>query len=181
MTIITKPDTMVSGHVFSETGSVLGGAKIDCNGRRIITLFDGTFEFKGLELGTYTITAGLKGFKSQTKKVTVEKEGITAVDFELPEAIGTAKISGTVYDAEIKKPISSSGTVILILSIANKYAHLDGHGYFEFDNLAGDSYELVTSISGYEDKRRKVDIDEEEKKILNFYCKPIMLAEPPWG
>ncbi len=169
----------IQGSVFSERGSLLGSAQVACNGKKTITLFDGTFEFRDIEPGTYTITASLKGFKSQSRRITIEKEGKVVVDFHLPEALGTSKLCGSVYDAVTKKPLTC-GTVILILPIANRYAAIN-NGYYEFDALVEDGYNLITSIEGYEDEKAATVIGENEKKNLDIFCKPVLVVEPPWG
>jgi len=178
----------IQGSVVSEGGSLLGSAQVQCNGKNTITLFDGTFEFRDIEPGTYTITASLKGFKSQSKSVTIDKESKVVADFHLPEAWGTSKISGIVYDAVTKKPLTC-GTVILIFPIANRYAAIKtpdlitgtNKGYYEFDNLVEDSYNLITSIDGYEEEKATIAVGENEKKILDLFCKPALVIEPPWG
>ena len=171
----------ITGHVYSEKGIMLGSAKVTCNGKKTITLFDGSYEFKNLEPGTYTITASLKGFKSDSKTVTIQKDEVITLDFHLPQAIGTAKIFGIVYNAETKRPITSGGTVILILPIANRYAPLDKNGYYEFNDLVEDSYDLWASIPGYEDGKATVTVAEGEKKVQDFFCRPTLNIEPPWG
>jgi hypothetical protein len=175
----------IQGSVLSEGGSLLGSAQVQCNGKKTITLFDGTFEFRDIEPGTYTITASLKGFKSQSKSVTIDKEGKVAADFHLPEARGTSKISGIVFDAVTKKPLTC-GTVILIFPIANRYAaiktpYLNTGTNYEFDNLVEDSYNLITSIDGYEEEKAATVVGENEKKILDLFCRPALVIEPPWG
>jgi len=171
----------ITGHVYSLKGSPLGSAKVTCNEKKIITLFDGSYEFKNIEPGTYTITVNLKGFKGDSKKVTIQKDDMITLDFQLSEAIGNAKIYGTVYDAKTKRPITLGGTIVLILPIANRYALLNKNGYYEFNNLAEDSYDLWASIPEYEDERAVVKITEGEEKVQNFYCRPIQIIEPPWG
>jgi len=170
----------IAGRVYSEGGGMLGGAKVTCNGRETVSLFDGRYEFKDLKRGAYTITASLKGFKSQSRTLIIEKDEETTLDFHLPESTGTASIFGTVYDAETKRPITSGGTVILILPAKNRYAPLK-NGHYEFDRLVGDSYDLLTSVQGYEDKRIKITLEEGEKKHQDFHCKPVQSIEPPWG
>lgn len=169
----------IQGSVLSEGGSLLGSAQVQCNGKKTITLFDGTFEFRDIEPGTYTITASLKGFMSQSKSVTIDKEAKVAADFHLPEAWGTSKISGIVYDAVTKKPLTC-GTVILIFPIANRYVAIS-NGHYEFNNLVEDSYNLITSIDGYEDEKAATVVGEDEEKILDIFCKPALVIEPPWG
>ncbi|VVB93436.1 Carboxypeptidase regulatory-like domain protein [uncultured archaeon] len=171
----------INGHVYSEGGSALGSAGIACNGGKSVTLFDGAFELENIAPGTYSITASLKGFKSQTNTVTVEKDRTATIDFYLPQAAGTSKICGTVYDAGTGRPVASGGTVILILPVANKYANLDKEGRYRFINLVGDGYNMVTSVSGYEDGKATIDVGEGKKEIQDFHCKPVLPVEPPWG
>ncbi len=101
------------------------------------------------------------------------------MDFHLPLAWGTSKISGIVYDAVTKKPLTC-GTIILIFPIANRYAAIN-NGYYEFDALVEDSYDLVTSIEGYENGKATIAVKENEKKIYDFLCKQVVVVEPPWG
>ncbi|NWG09259.1 MAG: carboxypeptidase-like regulatory domain-containing protein [Nitrososphaerales archaeon] len=170
----------IAGRIYGEGGSMLGGAKVACNKRETVSLFDGRYEFKDLKKGVYTITASLKGFESQSRTVAIEKDEVITLDFHLPGATGTAKIFGTVYDAETKRPITSGGTVILILPAKNKYAPLK-NGQYEFDRLVEDSYDLLTSVQGYEDKRVTITLEEGEKKLQDFHCKLVLSIEPPWG
>lgn len=171
----------ITGYVYSERGNPLGSAKVTCNERETIALFNGFYEFKNIEPGTYTIIASLKGFKSQSKVITIQKDEIINLDFQLSEAKGTAKIYGTVYDAETKKPITYGGTIIMVLPITNRYALLDRNGRYEFNDLAENSYDLLASIPGYEEERVTVNLIEGEKKVQDFFCKPITNIEPPWG
>ncbi|MEM2873002.1 MAG: carboxypeptidase regulatory-like domain-containing protein [Nitrososphaerales archaeon] len=174
-------NSRIFGHVYNEKGTPLGSAKVTCSEKKTLTLFDGFYEFKNVEPGTYTIVASLKGFKSDSKTVTVQKDDMITLDFRLSEATGTAKIYGTVYDASTKKPIASGGTIILVLPITNKYALLDKNGRYEFKDLAKDSYDLWASIPGYEDEKATITLAEGEEKIQDFFCRHVVNIEPPWG
>jgi len=128
------PTSNIIGHVCSQAGSMLGSAKVTCDGKETLTLFDGTYKFEKIPARTYTITARLKGFKTESKTVTVKENETTTVDFNLTEAIGTAKICGHIYDSETKQPIPNA-TLILILPASNKYTVTNRNGYYEFTNL----------------------------------------------
>jgi len=179
--IKTKSKSEIVGYIRNQKGSALGGVKVICDGKESTTLFDGTYRFEGLDPNTYTVTVSLKGFQSQSRLITIGEDDIVTLDFYLVKAKGTAKICGNIYDAETKKPITSGGTVILILPISNIYAHLDKNGYYEFLDLVEESYDIYTSISGYVDKKGAVKLAEGETKTYDFYCKPIQIVEPPWG
>ncbi len=179
--IKTKSRSRIIGIILNQKGSALNGAKVLCDGKDTITLFDGTYRIEGLDPGTYTITVGLKGFQNQSRVITIRDNETMKLDFYLSKARGNAKIRGIVYDAETKKPITSGGTIILILPISNKYVHLDERGYYEFTDLVEDSYDIWTSISEHVDTKATVKVAEGETKTYDFSCKPIQVFEPPWG
>ncbi len=169
----------LSGHVYSTGKSSLKGAKVMCGDIETTTLADGAYFLKGLPVGTLELKAWLQGYQLKTKRLIVKDEETQVVDFYLPEASGTAAISGHIYD-DARNPITN-GTVILVLPIANKYAHLDANGYFAFKNLPADTYTLCTSMPGYEDCKAVVEVAEQEKKTYDFVCKAQNIEEPPWG
>ena len=171
----------IVGCIRNRKGNPLGGVKVFCDGKDTKTLFDGTYRFEGLDLGTYTITVSLKGFQKQSKVITTRVDEIVSLDFYLSKAKGTAKICGNVYDAKTKKPITLGGTIILLLPISNIYAHLDKNGYYEFTDHVEDSYDILTSISGYVDTKATVKVEKDERITHDIYCHPIQLVDPPWG
>jgi len=160
---------------------MLGGAKVICNDKSAVTLCDGSFRFENLAPATYTITASLRGFQSQSKTVSIKENETITLDFSLNEAVGTANIRGCVYDAETGKPIAPGGTVILILPSANKYASTNKDGCYEFTNLVADTYEVWVTIEGYQEVKATIAVKEGETKIHDFYCKIKRIEVPPWG
>lgn len=175
------PNSMIIGHIYDKEGHMLGGAKVICNGKSTVALFDGSFRFEKLVSGKYRITASLGGFQSQSKTVSIKAGETITVDLSLNKAVGTAKIRGCVYDAETGKPIVSGGTVILILPVANKYASTNKDGCYEFANLAADTYEVWASVGGYEEVKAKIAVKRGETKNQDFYCPVKRVVEPPWG
>jgi hypothetical protein len=173
-------NSRIEGHVYSSEGTPLGAVKVTCDGRSTSTLFDGFYKFENLAPGTYNVTASLKGFRSESKIVSVKDNETLFVDFNLNEATGTAKICGYVRDAKTGKPLSG-GTVMLILPTANRYATVDENGFYEFSNLPSDTYEVWTSVFGYEDIKAIVRVGEGETKTQDFYCEARSAVEPPWG
>lgn len=172
--------TRLVGYVHGKNGP-LGGAKIICNGKETITLFDGSFTLGDITPGTCVVAVSLKGFNSQTRRIEVSEVTTTYLNFQLQESEGTAKIFGFVYDCQTKRPVSSDGTIILILPVSNLYMHIDKDGYFEFSRLAGDKYEILVSIPGYEQAKAVISIEDGEQLRCDFHCKPIRIETPPWG
>ncbi len=173
--------SIISGRVRDTKGNAVSGAKITCDEHETITLFDGTYKLTDLKPSTYTISVNLKGFQPQKKTAEVKANEESIIDFDLAEAIGNSKIYGHIYDTETKKPITSRGTVILILPVTNRYAHINSKGYFEFDNLSPDTYEICTAIQEYIDKKITVTIAQGKKKKIKIYCTHEQIEEPPWG
>jgi len=94
-----------------------------------------TYSFKDLPPGRYDVQVDLKGYQSSTQTVSTRENEVVVLDFNLSIALGSATISGRVYDNETSEPIESSGTIILIQPISNRYATIDGKGHYSFDNL----------------------------------------------
>ena len=176
-----ETNSKIVGCIRNQKGNALGGVKVVCDGNDTLTLFDGTYRFESLNPGIYTITVSIKGFQSQNKLITIQEDEIMTLDFYLTKALGTAKICGHVYDAETKKPIISGGTIILIQPVSNRYTHINKNGYYEFTDLAKDIYDICVSISGYVDIKDKINVEEGETKLRDFFCNPIQIIEPPWG
>ena len=174
----------IAGRVLTESGGMLGAAKLRCspNNAETITLFDGTYKFEYLLPGSYTVTASLKGFQSLSKTVVLKENEVKTLDFQLSQAIGSSKIYGRVLDAETRMPANTSVTVTLVLPHVNKYALTNREGYYEFDKLAGDTYELfAVPLDGYWEEKAVVTLGENETKKVDIYCKPKIVVEPPWG
>jgi len=60
--------------------------------------------------------------------VTIGDDEVTVLDFRLPQATGTSRIKGHVYNSDTNE-IIKTGTVILILPIYNRYARVNVDGY----------------------------------------------------
>ena len=171
----------ISGHVYSKSGALLNGAKVTCEDFETLTLADGFYIFDKLRLGTYEIKVSLKGFQSESEKISIKDSETAIVDFYLDKAIGTASISGHVYDSESGKPIVNKGTIIMIIPITNRYAYIGANGYYEFSNLPAGTYNVSASIPEYYDCDAVLSIAEDEFKEHDFYCKVNKTVEPPWG
>jgi hypothetical protein len=171
----------ISGHVNSADGAILNGAHVVCRRVETKTLADGSFLLDGLDPGRYEVTVTLQGFKPASRVVSIQEGEETTLDFSLCRATGTAKIRGHVYDAESKRTVEEGGTVVLILPVANRYRHIDRHGYYEFENLPAGTYRMLTSIPGRQDRHVTLTVAHDEVKTHDFFCKTQETEEPPWG
>jgi uncharacterized membrane protein len=177
----TNQGATVSGRVHSHSGALLNGAKVTCSEFETLTLADGYYSFNHLNAGTFEVTVNLQGYQPGSKTVTVSENDTALLDFSLTQDVGTATIHGYIYDDETQERILNSGTVILVLPISNKYAPIDGNGYYEFAELSEGSYRLVTSIPEYHDHDAAVSLHDGETKNLDFFCKKTHIVDPAWG
>lgn len=127
------------------------------------------------------VTATVKGFEPSRREVTINDEEVVTVDFCLRQAVGTGTIRGRVLDSSSGTPISTGGAVVLILPLGNRYASLNGDGYYEFRDLPADNYELWASVPSCEDEKVTVALGDGETKTADFQCVRSKRVEPPWG
>ncbi len=175
------PSTIM-GHVYDEKGNRLGCVKVTCDGMTITTLFDGSYRFENVSPSNYSVVVSLKGFKIQSRMIKVGKGDMLILDFTLQRDVGTGRIRGCVMDELTKEPITSGGTMILVMPVTNRYTEIDVRdGHYEFDGLPAGTYEVWTSISGYQNESITVEVEEDRVSEINFSCRRMDVVEPPWG
>ena len=171
----------ISGVVKSIDNIILSNARVSCNGVETRTLADGTFTINDLKPGTYDITIDLQGYDALIQSVSIDEEETTKLSFCLKKSIGSAKIHGSIYDAESKMSVKSEGSIILVKPITNEYGQIDREGHFKFKNLPPGNYKLFTSISEYETGCVTLKLNKGEIMKHDFILKPLNIEEPPWG
>jgi hypothetical protein len=65
------------------TGTPIAGATVTCNGYAAITEIDGSYEFRDIPTGVYTLSASAAGYITQAKTVDASTPGTYTVDFAL--------------------------------------------------------------------------------------------------
>jgi hypothetical protein len=171
----------IQGHLYSEEGAILNGVKVSCNDRETLSLADGFYSFTDLPPGRHEVQVALEGYQSATHTVSTREDEVVVLDFNLSKALGSATISGQVYDRETGEHIERGGTIILIQPISNLYATIDGKGHYAFDNLPAGTYSLSTSIPEYDDTDALLTVEDGESVIHDFYCNLNKEVEPAWG
>jgi hypothetical protein len=179
--VAVSATSTIQGHIHSTEGAILNGVKVSCNDLETLSLADGFYSFKDLPPGRYDVQVDLKGYQSATQTVSTRENEVVVLDFNLSIALGSAIISGRVYDSETGEPIESSGTIILIQPISNRYATIDGKGHYSFDNLPAGTYSLSTSIPEYDDTDALLTVEDGESVVHDFYCDLNREVEPAWG
>jgi hypothetical protein len=178
---VVATTSTIQGHLYSEEGAILNGAKVSCNSRESMSLADGFYAFKDLPPGQYAVHVDLEGFQSVTQTVSTRENQVVVLDFHLPQALGSATISGQIYDRETRDPVGRGGTVILILPLSNRYVILDKNGHYAFENLPAGTYHLTTSIPEYDDTDAFLTVETGESIVHDFECKRNNEVEPAWG
>jgi hypothetical protein len=170
----------ILGHVSSINGARLNSASVTCNDLVTTALADGAYRFTNLSPASYVLTVTLKGYQSATQTLTITDATTYPVDFQLTKAMGTASITGHVFDSETHHPLMT-GTIILILPISNRYSTIKADGSYTFIKLPAGTYKLITSIPEYNDCEHNVELADGESKIQDIYCTRNREVEPAWG
>src|SRR5437879_4736246 len=111
--------TEVLGTVSDASGAVAPGAEVTLlrvgTGERRHTLTDhsGNYSFPLIEIGEYTVTATLKGFKTQTQTgIVVELQQKARVNFELAVGASSERVEVEATGVELKTDDASLGATI---------------------------------------------------------------------
>jgi hypothetical protein len=179
--IIVPAKFTIHGHLYSKEGALLNGAKVSCIDHETLSLADGFYVLEDLPLGRYEVHVVLTGFQSATKTVSIKENKIVVLNFQLSKSLGSATISGWVYDSKTGKSIECGGTIILVQPISNRYANIDINGQYTFNNLPAGIYSLSTSIPEYDDADVLLTVLDGESAVHNFSCNPNIEVEPAWG
>ncbi|MFJ3204269.1 S8 family serine peptidase [Streptomyces sp. NPDC086989] len=132
----------VSGTVRS-AGAPVEGAKVTAAGpigRTTTTAADGTYTFRSLPVGDYTLTASKFGYDQQTSTATVTENATATGDFTLVQA-PSAKLTGTVTSAA--GPAAGATVTVTDTPVT---ATADGQGRFEV-TLPHGTYEVRAAHS----------------------------------
>jgi len=119
----------VKGTVKDKNGIAVSGVVVSVDFTSATSSSTGAYEIKGLQAGTYTLTASKTGFPPYSQSVTVAQGEVKTVDIILVS--GAATLSGTVKD--------SSGTalgnvVVRVQGYPDLYDSTDSTGAYSIPN-----------------------------------------------
>lgn len=137
----------VSGRVLNAQGGGFAGVTVTlAPGGATTTLINGTYEFKNVANGNYTVTPSLAGwtFTPVSRNVTVNGLDVTVGDFVAAAAGGGHSISGTVLESGA--PLTG---VKLTLSPSGLSALTSATGTFSIPGVADGSFTITPSLDGY--------------------------------
>src|SRR5882724_8717809 len=111
--------TEVLGTVADSSGSVIPNAKVTLlristgDKRQTVTDSNGNYSFPLIEIGDYTVTVGMEGFKTQTKTgITVELQQKARVDIQLEVGSASERVEVVATNIELKTDDASLGATI---------------------------------------------------------------------
>ncbi len=172
----------IKGKVFDERHRRVGGAVVQCDEFVKSTLFDGSYNFDSLEIGSHILKVKVEGYKTINKEVEVGEGELQEIDFSLDPETGELKIFGYVFDSKTSKPIKEGGRIHMFKSTYNTSVSINPlTGYYEFIDLPAGTYRIGTSILDYRDEEKIVTVQEGEERSENFICVKRDDLEPPWG
>ena len=123
---------------------------------------DGKYEFPNLPLGTYTISAGLFGYLSQSTSTTlIATDNIKTVDFQL-KPLSAAKINGIAKDAATNQALEN-----VIISVETTSAKTDVTGSYLLNVYEG-TYSLTAIHAAYETKKFDITLNGGQTLTQNF-------------
>jgi hypothetical protein len=169
----------LTGHV-TRAGQPAANAMVVANlqgggGRQATTRTDegGTYTLQGLQEGSYVVTAmadPLAGGAGSQVRQTISLTN----DQNLDLTFSTAKVAGTVTDADTKQPLadatvslaSASGTGSVPMQ---RMATTDSNGHFQFTDILPQAYTLNAQKTDYQfDKRSLTAADDGSTENLSI-------------
>ncbi|MFJ7726214.1 S8 family serine peptidase [Neobacillus sp. NPDC097160] len=129
---------------------------------------NGSFEFTHAT-GTFTVVAESYGYQSQTKTITIERDGETAANFTLQE-LAKGTVSGTIKNKASGQPVAGA-TVYAIEDAAVQPVQTDANGHFTITAYEGD-YTLKVIAPHYYSQEATIKLKGNMEQ--NFDIKPFI-------
>ncbi len=169
----------LTGHV-TRAGQPAVNAMVVANlqgggGRQATTRTDdgGTYTLQGLQEGSYVVTAmadPLSGGAGSQVRQTVSLTSDQNLDLTFP----TAKVAGTVTDADTKQPLADATVSLASASgtgsvPTQRMATTDSNGHFQFTDILPQAYTLNSQKTDYQfDKRDLTAADDGSTENLSI-------------
>ncbi|ETI66345.1 S8 family serine peptidase [Neobacillus vireti] len=119
--------------------------------------------------GTFTVIAESYGFQSQTKTVTIDRDGETAANFTLQE-LAKGTVSGTIKNQASGTPVAGA-TVYVVEDAAVQPVQTDANGHFTITAYEGDYTLKVIAPRFYS---QEAAIKLKGNMVQNFDIKPFI-------
>ncbi|MBS3816850.1 MAG: PQQ-binding-like beta-propeller repeat protein [Candidatus Thermoplasmatota archaeon] len=134
----------------SETGDPIQYASVTPSDYLIgaITDEDGYYKIENLSIGEHTVVASAASYDNVTKTVTIERNEVTTVDFELGESdeANQVSITGKIEDKGSGEPIEGA-----TVTIGDKSTTTDSEGRYNITLEEGGTYTVEVTKEDYKD------------------------------
>jgi hypothetical protein len=160
----------LAGKVVDTRGSVIGGARIYLVGTSqvAVTHTDGSFQFRQLLPGVYTVDVGTPSFSTRfSEEIKINPGRVTEVEVVIPAPLIEGTIRGMVVSEDaraLRASVFAMGT--------DRGAYCDSTGRFTF-NVAIGTHTVRAVCSGYRRiQRNDVRVSEGDTTTLHFKLTP---------
>ena len=166
---------VIFGFINDENDNALQGVTVTLDGadssESVTADEEGYFEFGNLSAGDYTLTCEKDGYETYTQSISLGNDEIQEIETIVLEEVVKAKISGYVVDIK-GDPIENVRIKAKGVKTGyKKTAASDADGFFEFDELDGDTYIIVAKKKGYKRATQTVKLDDGEETEIEVEMK----------
>ncbi len=105
-TVTAQPAYNVSGYVFDNYGSGLGGVLVQNNSNQNTTIISGHYSITGLLNGTYNFSYSKAGFNNGYLIVTVSGAGNTSANIKIYDTTPPAQVTGLINDTPAQTTVN---------------------------------------------------------------------------
>ncbi len=140
----------------SQTSNPVSKAIVSIDNQKDTTGQDGSYMFKDLNTGTYTVLVNAPGYKEVTQSVTISR-GQNSFNVEIT---GIGSLSGTVTE-------DGSGTKIpgVIVELNGEKSTTDQNGNYSIDSVMVGSYNVTAKNDNYNNFSKSIDIKKGANKL----------------
>lgn len=175
LTLEKTVQTTISGYIIDEDENALQGVTVTIEGGNLSdstqTNTDGYYEFTNLAAGNYTLTYEKEGYQTETADITLKENDVRDLGTLILEEITKAKIYGYVIDIS-DNPIESAKLKLKGIKTGyNSTTTSDADGFFEFTDLAADTYILIAKKNGYKRAKQTIKLGERESREIEIEMK----------
>jgi hypothetical protein len=165
-TTITPPAEIaagtVAGHVKSETGEPIAGARITAGEDRAAdSAADGSFEIRNVKAGRVHVAAKAAGFDDIAVDIDLEAKKTAPAELVMKKTIKPGQLRGLVRSFNGKPLVAT----VRVEPIGTE-VKTDADGTFAIDVPPG-AYEVSISAPGHAPQKRPVQVEENGVTVLN--------------
>lgn len=158
------------------TGTPIAGASVALVETGAVSIADsnGRFQFSGITIKSFSLTASASGYQTSTVGLQVAAFGQAAVKLPLsPPGSGalTSTLQGSVRDAQTSAPIASAQLRIVGTSLS---ATTDAAGSYQLSGIDQLRFDIAVSAVGYAQATQNIQLAQHGQYSLNPVLMPVL-------